>query len=349
MRKRLVPILAVLVALALVVVAIQWWRGLRMSEFERAVSLAPAEAQRLSWTDWAGARRTLEVDLSAESSGADVDQFMADAFSADLSPMSALLESTPTMHEAYPFSPATLDWELFSQSDEGAAVLMRLSEDADLDAVADDLERLGYQRPEDEGGIWVGGIDLLARIGTLTPELQYLALDADDRLVVSSDSQNYLEQAMDNVTGDADPIEGLDDVVGALEEPLAAAVYDGPQACRSLAMGSAGASDRDQAAQLLEAAGEVSPMTGFAMGVEPGLGVRVAMSFETEEQARTNADTRAALASGPAPGQGGDFAERFRLGAVTAEGTLLTMELAPEDGEYVLSDLTSGPVLFATC
>ena len=34
---------------------------------------------------------------------------------------------------------------------------------------------------------------------------------------------------------------------------------------------------------------------------------------------------------------------------VSAEGTLLTMDLAPERGEYVLSDLTSGPVLFATC
>ena len=73
------------------------------------------------------------------------------------------------------------------------------------------------------------------------------------------------------------------------------------------------------------------------------------MSFESEDQARTNADSRAALASGPAPGQGGDFEDRFRLGTVSAEGDVVTMELEPEDGEYILSDLSSGPVLFATC
>ena len=73
------------------------------------------------------------------------------------------------------------------------------------------------------------------------------------------------------------------------------------------------------------------------------------MSFETEEQARTNADTRAELASGPAPGQGGEFADRFTLGEVTADGTVVTMDLEPVAGAFVLSDLSSGPVLFATC
>ena len=62
-----------------------------------------------------------------------------------------------------------------------------------------------------------------------------------------------------------------------------------------------------------------------------------------------NADTRARLADGPAPGQGGDFTDLFALGAVTAEGEVVTMELDPVEGSYVLSDLSNGPVLFATC
>ncbi len=73
------------------------------------------------------------------------------------------------------------------------------------------------------------------------------------------------------------------------------------------------------------------------------------LSFENDDQARTNADTRAVLASGPAPGQGGEFGDRFAVDTVTAEGSLVTMELDPREGEYVLSDLSSGPVLFATC
>ena len=349
MRKQLLLAVAVLVALALVVVGIQWWQSLRMSEFQRAISLAPEGAQRLTYTDWAAARQQLDVDLDTDSPGSEVDQFLADAFEEDLSPMSALLESTPTMHDRFPFSPVTLDWELLSQSEEGAVVLMRMPEGTDFDALEDGIERLGYQRPEDEGDVWLGGIDLLPSIGILTPELQYLAVDADQRLVVSSDTEDYLRQAMKTVTGDADAVEGLDGVVDAVDEPLAAAVYDGEVACSSLAMGSADAADQDEAAGLLAAAGEVNPMTGFAMAVEPGLGVRVAMSFENEDQARANADSRAALASGPAPGQGGDFSDRFRLGTVSAEGSVMTMELNPEDGEYLLSDLTSGPVLFATC
>ena len=73
------------------------------------------------------------------------------------------------------------------------------------------------------------------------------------------------------------------------------------------------------------------------------------MGFETEKQARTNADTRTELASGPAPGQGGDFSDRFELGPVTADGVVVTMELTPTEGSYVLSDLSNGPLLFATC
>ena len=55
------------------------------------------------------------------------------------------------------------------------------------------------------------------------------------------------------------------------------------------------------------------------------------------------------LAAGPAPGQGGDFSDRFAVDEVTAEGTLVRMVLDPEPGAFVLSDLSSGPVLFAPC
>ena len=271
MRKQLLLAVAVLVALALVVVGVRAWRSLQMNDFERAVSLAPVGAQRLTYTDWAGVRRAVDVDLDADSSAGEVGQFLDDAFEQDLSPMSALLESTPAMQEAFGFSPATLDWELLSQSEEGAAVLMRLPEDTDFDAVEDRLEQLGYQRPDEDSGVWIGGIDLLPSIGTLTPELQFLAVDADQRLVVGSDTQGYVAQTMETVTGDADSVDGLDEVVEAVGEPLAAAVYDGPLACRSLAMGSADAADQDQAEQLVAAAGEVNPLTAFAMAVQPGL------------------------------------------------------------------------------
>ena len=103
---------------------------------------------------------------------------------------------------------------------------------------------------------------------------------------------------------------GLGEVIARTDEgpaPLSGAFYTGDQVCGALAMGQADGIDRDEAAQLLAAAGDINPLTGFAMTNDPGGELRVAMSFETEDQARTNADTRAVLAAGPAPGQGGDF------------------------------------------
>ncbi len=138
-------------------------------------------------------------------------------------------------------------------------------------------------------------------------------------------------------------------MVGPTGSALSASVYGGDYTCSALAMGQADETDQEQAASLVAEAGEVNPVDGFSMSVQPDRRVRVVMAFETEDQARTNADTRAALAAGPAPGQGGDFGDRFSVDSVSADGRLVTMELVPEDGAYVLSDLSTGPVLFATC
>jgi len=154
----------------------------------------------------------------------------------------------------------------------------------------------------------------------------------------------------DEEDGDgAGPSEAVQEAADGLEEPLSASLFPGDQACSELAMGRADETDQQRGQALVAAAGPVNPLTAFAIGARAGGDVRVVMTFETEEQARTNADTRATLASGDAPGQGGTFAERFDLGRVSAEGDAVTMELEPVDGAYVLSDLTTGPLLFATC
>jgi len=348
LRNRFVVVAAVVLVVGVVAAGLAWWRA-QETELQHAVGLAPASTQRLTWTDWAGVRSELGADVGASSSPSAVGAFLDRAYEADLSPMSALLASAEEMQDSYGFSPASLEWELLAQSEDGAAVIMQLSDDTDVDALGDTLETLGYQRPDDDTGVWRGGRDLLPRIGTLTPELQHLVLDADQRLVVASDTAEYAAVAGEAAAGDRAQFDGIGEVVEASGEPLAAALYDSDVACNALAMGHAGATDRAQADDLLAAAGEVDPLTGFAMARGSGGGVRVAMSFEDEDQARVNADTRSRLASGPAPGQGGDFSDRFRLGRVAAEGNVVTMELDPTAGSYVLSDLSSGPVLFATC
>jgi hypothetical protein len=342
------------VAAVVVLVAVTggylWWRGGDRTSFAWAVDHAPAGGQRLSWTDWAAVREHEGVHLSERSSASELQHFLDAAYDDDLSSTSALVTSAPVLQERFGFSPASADWELFSQSDQGAVVMLHLPSDVDLDDVAGHLAELGYEEPSEDDGVWQGGEDLLATISpSLTAELQYVALDRDDSLVLASDSASFLAVAMDAVHGRGARVTGLDSVVDDAGQPWSSAVYPGDYACGALAMAHAGAADQAQARQLLTAAGEVDPYSAFAMSDEPDGSVRVAFEFADDDAARTNADTRATLARGPAPGQGGTFGDRFRLTSVTARGSLVVMQLAPRPDTSVLSDLSTGPVLFATC
>ena len=352
MRRPLAPGPVVLAVIVVVVAAagLVWWRGGEQTRLARAVDLAPAGAERLSWTDWSAVRRQVGADLGPSPDGEAVAAFLDDAYASDLTSASALVGSAPTMHDAFGFSPGTLDWELFTQGPDGAVDLLGLPDGDDVEALANRLRDLGFEEPEEDDGVWRGGADLLARIGTdLTPELQYVALLADEGLVLTSDQVAPLEAAVETARGDADGLESVDDVVSASGSPVAANVFTGGYACAHRARAPAAADDQAEADALLERAGEVHPMPGFAMGVLLDGGVRVAMSFEGDDAARTDAETRATLASGPAPGQGGHFGDRFTLEDASSSGNVVTLALEPGPGQYVLSDLTSGPVLFATC
>ena len=347
MRSRLVPIVAsAVVLLVLAAGSLALWRWTqRGPAFADAVELAPAGTERIGWTDWAAIRGPIEPG-SADELGSMLDT----AYDADVSSASALVTSAETLRDRFGVSPANLEWELFTQSPEGAALLLALPDGYSFDSLGERLEALGFTRPEDDDGTWRGGADVVALIGgTLTPQLQHWVLLADQGLVVTSDTPEYAATAAAAAIGDGDRVEGLDGVVEASGSPRSAVVYAATYACERLAMAQADGPDQEQAAELVRQAGTVSPLTAYSMATEPDGDVRVAMSFETDEQARANADSRAVLASGPAPGQGGDFAERFAVASATAEGSTVVLELRPREGAYVLSDLSSGPVLFASC
>jgi hypothetical protein len=326
-----------------------WWHRGPHTAFASAVETAPAGSRRVLWTDWAAIRDREHADLSSRSSVDDLRRFLSRAYDDDLSSTSALVGSASVLQQRFGFSPADADWELYSQSDQGAAVMLHVPS-ADLHQVADRLAELGYRKPPDPGGVWDGGDDLVAGISAdLTPELAYVALDTDDSLVLASDSAAYLALAVKAAKGDGDRVEGLDGVVKDAGTPLSSVVYSGDYACGALAMAHAGASDQAAASRLVAAVGQVNPYSAFALSDEPDGSVRVAFAFADDATARTNADSRARLAAGPAPGQGGSFRDRFTVTDVSARGSLVVMRLQPRNGASVLSDLSTGPVLFATC
>ena len=113
--------------------------------------------------------------------------------------------------------------------------------------------------------MWSGGDELAAAGADLTPELQYVALLADEHLVLTSDTAAYL--ARGGCGGRRRPASGdLDRRPGrrgrADRAALSASVYAGDYACSALAMGQADETDQEQAASLVAEAGEVNPVTG---------------------------------------------------------------------------------------
>ena len=352
-RTRLMTVAGAVIALAVAATAVVVVLQAREDDVDRttlagALRLAPPDSERFSWTDWAGVRREVGLELSAASPGSAVQDLLDRGFEADLTPSTALGSSAVVMQERLGFSPATLDWELFSQGPGVASLAMRAGPAVDFDFVASSLRTAGYEEPDEPDGVWVSEAASDEITSQVTPELILVSLDREASMIFSSDTATGIATAVDSGAR-ADTATLPAGVVEAAGDPLVASLYTGAQVCSALALARADDTDIAAGRSLIEAAGEVNPITGFSIGADADGGVRVAMSFANEEQARTNAETRAVLASGPAPGQGGDFADRFTLERAAATGEVVVLDLAPVPGAYVLSDLSSGPVLFATC
>lgn len=344
-RRGLLALTGALVVVVAATAGVLAWRD-DDGRLAAAAALAPADAERVSWTDWAGVRAALGTPDGAEGE-VEVRRLLEAGFEQDLTSASALGESAEVLESRFGFSPLTVEWELFSQSSAGAVVIVRLSSAEAVDDVAQALSRIGYAAPAAaEDGVWRGGDDLLAAVGGVTPELQYVALDRGAGLLLASDRAAYLESV---VSGDRGLDEPMAEAIGELDDPVSAVGYTGEHACRALAMSGADEAAQREAEGLIAEAGGLSPLAAYAMGALADGDVRVVMAFESEEQARRDAAARARLARGAAPGQGGSFADRFEVRSATATGRLATLELAPRPGAYVLSDLSSGPVLFASC
>lgn len=315
--------------------------------FSEAAVLAPDDARRVLWTDWGDVRRDLDVDLDATSTVEELDTLLDRGFDTDLTATTALVSSAAVMQESFAFSPASLEWELFTQSDRAATLTMRLGAGVTTDDVAAALRSLQYAEPAEAGGTWRGDTDSPIA-GQVTPELSNIALDAAHGLVFASDRPAGVEVAV-QAAAEAGTGTVPSDVVDGLGTPLSAAAYDSTYACSALAMANADPDGQSEGEGLVAQAGAVNPLTGFGIAAQADGAVTVTLGFETEEQARTNADTRSVLASGPAPGQGGDFADLFVLDQTSADGKVVTLDLTPTEGTYVVSQLSNGPVLFATC
>ena len=362
MHKRVV---VGLVALALVVVVAAGglfaWRWLSRSTYEQAVATMPASTLRATFTDWAEVRSLAGGgSLGEEASSRDVDGFLDRAYQADLISTSSVYGSTYAMAQKYGFSPLDVSWEMFGQSREGAVAVLKLPESADVSGIEGNLRTLGYDAPEGgagSGNVWAGSADLVAQIdGSLTPVLQNVVVLEDEQTVLLSDDEAYASSSADVVQGSADSLtdtgDGLTDLADVADEPVSAVLWASDFACEALSMASASDGDQTVADQLVADAGGVNPLSGLVMAHQRDRSLVVGMHFESSDQAEDNLRPRADLAAGEAVGQGGTFADRFSIETARTTGANVVLDLEPvgdRSESTLLSDLSKGPVLFATC
>ncbi len=343
------------VLVVLLVVGVVAWRvmGAR-STYEQALAQLPKATLRTTFTDWAAVREQARgEDLDATSSADEIDAFTTRSYDLDLTAGSALAGSTYALARRFGFSPLSAQWEAFGQSPQGQVDVLKLNRGVDMPAIVRALDKLGYEKPDRDDGTWVGGADLVAGLdGELTPVQQNIVVFEDDRLVLMSDNAAYASAAADVVRGDAEALtaeDGVASLAGVVGEPVTAVQWTSTFVCEDLSMGQADEEDQRAADDLVREAGKVSPLVGFVMAQDADRALAVGLHFESDEQASANLQPRVDLASGDAPGQGGSFAERFSITSGEADGADVVLRLKPRGDDAVLSDLSSGPVLFATC
>ena len=339
--------------LLLALVAVVAWRVVgAQSEYERALSLAPSDTLRATYTDWASVRDAAGgTALGRSASRQQVRAFLDRAYDRDLLVASGVDESTYALQRHYGFSPLQARWELLGQGPAGQVGVLRLDDDVDLAGVERSLQRLGYA---DEGdGTWLGTADLVAGIdGELSPVQQNLVVLPDEQLVLMSDSGDYVQAAADVVRRGARSlldVEGVSRMAAAAGDPVIATLWASTFACEDLRMGQADEEDQRVADRLVREAGGLHPLLGMVMARQEGGRVVVAMNYETEEQAADDLQSRVDLAAGEAPGQGGSYTDRFTVTDGRSTGRLVVLTLRPEPGADLLGDLGHGPVLFAAC
>lgn len=356
MSRRLVVVAAAVLVAALAAGLVLWRLLAAGGDYERALGALPDSTLRATYTHWGQVREQAEgAGLGTDASRGEVRGFLDRAFEADLVSTSALAESTYALERRYGFSPLQADWEVLGQDEEGQVVVLAFPDDVDLGPVESRLRELGYAAPPDgpgSGGTWDGGADLVAALDPeLTPVQHSMAVLPEDGLVVMSDEPASVTRTVEVVRAGADSLAGLVEAsVAAAGEPVSSVLWASDFACQDLAMAEADPEDQRVAEQLVDRAGGVSPLTGLVIALQPDRSMRVGLSFETSEQASENLQPRVDLAAGDAPGQGGSFADRFRVTEGEAEGETVLLRLTPRQGEdFVFSDITHGPLLFATC
>lgn len=343
--RRLVLLVALAVLAAGVVVGYVVWP--RATTFEQALARLPADTLRVSWTHWAGLRDELDAEGVSGEAG---QEFLAEATERDLV-QSSLAASSEMLAEGLGLNPMATEWELLGQGRDGMVLLIGLG-DLDVGALAERFAELGYQEPDEDalaGAVWIGGPNVVSDItGLATYELQHVAFLEEEGLLVASESADFLAGAVPAATGEQEGLEPSP-LTDPVSTPLAAIGLLEDYACEALSMARAGEDAQALADTLVEEAGGVTAVTGYLVALGRDRAIDIVFDFEDADRAEKNQAARAALARAEDPAQFLAYPELFTLKEVTRDDTVLVLSGQTEAGLAPLTNLSTGPVLLASC
>jgi hypothetical protein len=331
------------------------WTVLRPDPwYVAAVGSLPQETARATFTDWVRVGEQVgEPTEGTELSPEKLDALLVDAYDRGLLELSAIHDSSQALLELYDFTPFDLQWEIYGQSETGAVDVLKFGDHVDLGKFDDRLRDLGYEAPTSDRAAWYGDPDILAGLSiALTPIQQGIVILPDEHLVLMSANPDYAARSAKVITGDAPSlrdVDGVEDLASAPVAPVSALLWARDFACEDLAMSQADGTDQQLAEELVDEAGGVDPLAGLVMAQEASGEFFVSMRFASDDQAEANLGPRESLARGDAPGQGGSFPERFVVEQAEVDGRFVTLVLDSVDERSLMTDISSGPVLFATC
>lgn len=355
MHRRLVvtSVLAPLLVLAAAIVGGRWVNGEvaadTRSSLTAALDTLPADTLVAGFTDWSQIRR--QLDLGSASTAAARAALTDDASLRDLSTRSVIGPYTEEVHDAYGWSAADLEWEVYGQARDGAVMAARLDGSVSFASVRSRLTSLGYS---EDDGVWTVPED--AEVSDeLASTLGAIALVPRERLIIAADRPAYVLTVLETVDRTAPSllsVRSAADVAGELVGADSALLQSGPFACEATSVEGQEADVQAQArAALQRAGGTVAPLfAGRALdaGTSTSERMRFALTFGSPAIAARQLEVRTALTTGPFIGRSGRLEDSLALRTSGVRGSTVALGFQ-HDPDSVAFMAGNGPLLFAGC
>ncbi|GAA3516812.1 hypothetical protein GCM10022234_10130 [Aeromicrobium panaciterrae] len=314
-----------------------------------ALDSLPADTLVAGFTDWSAIRQRL--DLGDASTSAGRAALNDDAALRDLSTRSAIGRNVEEMHSLFGWSAADVEWEVFGQAADGAAMVARFGDSVSLSDVRAALRKLKYRLDD---GVW-SSTSATPTTGELSATLKAVSIVPGKRLVVVGDRDTYVRSVLEVIDRDQESllsVRSAAQVASSLAGTDSALLQSGTIACASTSFTQQPADVRAQAAAAVARAGDLAKPTFAGRGLTDvstdEQEVRFVWGFGSPTRAREQLRVRTTLARGANIGGSGQVEDSLQLTSSRVDGTTATVRFDHPTNSATYMGGT-GPLLFASC